>query len=112
MKTKPSVSVLAVFALAVALAGCQKSEEAAQQESATQPAPAATESVAKPETQMPPSDAAIKPDTPAGGPTADSGSASGTSQDNPNELTKREESTAMPLPGQVNNHSTIDGTQK
>lgn len=93
-------SVLISAFVASALLGCQKTE--------TPPTPTATvnppsESVAAPQSTLPPSDASIKPDAPATGASGDGNSPNQASQ---RELSNAQESTAMPLPGQVNNHST------
>lgn len=93
-----SRSILVSACLALFLIGCKKAE--------TPPAPKldSSGSVAAPVSAMPPSEAS----TPAAAPTAGTGSgdASGSTQATPKELSKDQESSAMPLSGQANNHST------
>lgn len=104
-----TATVTSVFVLA-ALAGCKKAE--------TPPTPAMGDtpstsgSVAAPPSSMPPSETQTTP-APAGS-TTDSGDAAGPTQAHPQDLTKEEESSAMPKSGQVNNHSTANpvGEQK
>lgn len=102
-------TISSVFVLAM-LAGCKKAE--------TPPTPSLGDtpstsgSVAAPPSSMPPSESKTVP-APAGA-TTDSGDAAGTTQAHPQDLTKEEESSAMPKSGQVNNHSTANpvGEQK
>ncbi len=93
-----SRSILVSAFLALLLIGCKKAE--------TPPTPKldSSGSVAAPVSAMPPSEAT----TPAAGPgaTTGSGDASGPTQATPKELSKEQESSAMPLSGQANNHST------
>jgi hypothetical protein len=91
-------SILVSAFLAILLIGCKKAE--------TPPVPKVDSggSVAAPPTAMPPSEASTPPA--AAGATTGSGDASGTTQANPKELSKEQESAAMPLSGQANNHST------
>lgn len=96
-------SVLVSAFLATLLIGCKKAE--------TPPAPTlgeTTGSVAAPENTVPPPDAQM----PAAGSGAmtGSGDASGPAQTDPMELSKEQESSAMPLPGQANTHSMPDTT--
>ncbi len=109
----PAVVLVPVFA-AVLLAGCKKAE--------TPPAPklgdtpGTSGSVAAPASSLPPSDGTLStaPRGAAPGTTTDSGDAAGTTQAHPQNLSKDEESSAMPKSGQANNHSTTDpvGGQK
>jgi hypothetical protein len=96
----PSLSIiratLVCMCIAAALAGCKKAE--------APPAPAldssSSSSVAAPTAAVPASPATTPPAT------TDSGNASSMPQSTPAELSKEQESSAMPMPGQVNNHST------
>lgn len=97
----------AVFVSAFAatlLLGCKKAE--------APPAPKldSSSSVAAPNASMPPSDATITPSPPSG--THPNGDANGPTQATPKELSKDQESSAMPLSGQVNNHSTANTTSE
>jgi hypothetical protein len=91
-------SILASAFVAILLIGCKKAE--------TPPVPKmdSSGSVAAPVTSMPPSEASTPPAAP--GAVTGSGDASGTTQASPKELSKEQESAAMPLSGQANNHST------
>ncbi|CAL63554.1 hypothetical protein; putative exported protein [Herminiimonas arsenicoxydans] len=92
-------TILASLFLATLLIGCKKAE--------APPTPkleGATGSVALPASSLPASDGKL-PDQPATG-TSDSGNAYGSTQADSKELTKEQESAAMPLSGQANNHST------
>lgn len=102
------MTMLSPIVFGLALAGCQKSEKAADASPAPSTDKAASESVAKPASQLPPPDTAVKPSTaPTDATAGGSGNANGPTQANPKALSKQEESTGMPLPGQVNNHSTV-----
>ncbi len=90
----------ALFAMLIA--GCQKASEPPKPTASIETSPSADKSVAMPSNVLPPSDSAIAPAAP-NATTADAGKAS---QANPKELDKQQESAAMPMPGQVNNHST------
>jgi hypothetical protein len=109
MKTRNNT--LLVLALALAATACNKPPEPK-----TANASAASDSVALPQSKMPPSDAAIAPNSSSGG-TGDSGAAGtgnagGSSQQRPTELGKSEEQSKLPLSGQVNNHSVPDTTEQ
>ncbi len=93
-------SILACACVAAALAGCEKAE--APPTPAVESPSSTSSSVAAPSEAMPPSEAAIPVQPPTNGDTA-----SGPAQSTPNELSKEQESSAMPLPGQANNHSTV-----
>lgn len=95
-------SILVSAFLAILLIGCKKAE--------TPPAPTMEDSVAAPASSLPPSDGNLSPAPPST--TSSSGDASGPTQVNPKELSKHEESTQMPMPGQANNHSTIEPVEK
>ncbi|MNR90721.1 hypothetical protein D3C72_217120 [compost metagenome] len=93
-----SRSILVSAFLAVLLIGCKKAE--------TPPVPKVDSggSVATPAASMPPSEASTPPA--AAGAVSGSGDAAGATQATPKELSKAEESAAMPMSGQANNHST------
>jgi hypothetical protein len=95
-----SAMTAALFAMSIA--GCQKASDPPKPVASGDTSKSAGNSVAMPSTALPPSDSAIAPATP-NATTADAGK---TSQANPKELDKQQESTSMPMPGQVNNHST------
>lgn len=96
-------AILVSTLLATLLIGCNKVD--------TPPTPTlggATGSVAAPASTLPPSDAKLP--AAQAGTTPDSGNASGPSQATSRQLSNEQESTAMPLPGQANNHSTANPT--
>jgi hypothetical protein len=97
---------LASVALSLLLIGCQKAAEPPKPVTSNAPSANANESVAAPPNAVPPSDASMKPapSVASAGPT-NSGDANGPTQATPKELDKAQESGAMPLTGQVNNHS-------
>ena len=103
--------------LLTALAGCNRNDApkpTAAPTAVTQPGAATVESkaesVALPPSAIPQQDAAMPPQSPTAAATIpDSASPS---QANPKTLDKQQESTAMPLPGQVNNHSTPESIEK
>jgi hypothetical protein len=98
---------IAAFAAVAALSGCKKAE--APPMPTTMQSPPTSGSVALPASKLPPSDATIPPQNPA--PTAHAnGDANAPAQNNPKQLGKSEESAAMPLSGQANNHSTPNPT--
>ncbi len=92
-------SILVSAFLAILLIGCKKAD--------APPAPTMG-SVATPESLLPKSDGKL----PSATGTSSSGNASGPAQTDAKELTKQQESTAMPLSGQANNHSTTDPVEK
>ncbi|HWT71438.1 MAG TPA: hypothetical protein VN361_04560 [Oxalicibacterium sp.] len=92
-----SHTILACTLVAATVAGCKKAD--------APPAPQTSGSVALPESSRPASDATMPPAPPSTA-TLDNGNANAPAQNNPETLNKSEESTAMPLSGQVNNHST------
>lgn len=97
-------SLLACACVVAALAGCKKAE--------SPPTPAmdssnpASSSVAAPSEAMPPSDATM-PTAPPSSSSSSGDATGGPPQSSPSELNKGQESSAMPLPGQTNNHSTV-----
>jgi hypothetical protein len=114
---KPSSVLLACAAFAL-LAGCQKTPEPKTSDAGSAPSSATTsssgasQSVALPPNQMPPSDATIPAQAAAG-----TGSGAGTSgnantptQANPAALSKEQEKSTLPHSGQVNNHSVPETT--
>lgn len=91
---------IALCILSVCLVGCKKSGTTAADTGMNgNQNPVATAPAA-----MPPSDAAIPPRPPIG---VASGSTGGTGQSSPDSLTKTQEATSMPLPGQANDHSQL-----
>ncbi len=106
-----SRSIFAGAALAMVLAGCQKSDAPATTSSGAPPEPVTN---ASPIPQMPKGDPSL-PDAAAALATQDAADKTKAMQDAtalqqkaaPQEkMTKAEESKAMPLPGQANDHST------
>jgi hypothetical protein len=103
--------------MAIALTGCSRNDAPKPTTAATavtQPGAATVESkgssVALPPSALPQQDAAMAPQSPSAAATIpDSASPS---QANPQTLDKQQESTAMPMPGQVNNHSTPESIDK
>jgi hypothetical protein len=110
---KPSSVLLACAAFAL-IAGCQKTPEPKTSDAGGAPSitpsasSSASQSVALPPNQVPPSDAAIAPQAAATPGT--SGSANTPTQANPAPLTKEQEKTTLPHSGQVNNHSVPETT--
>jgi hypothetical protein len=92
----PRTATTCIF-LAMLATGCNKASE---------PPKPTNSSVALPEKAMPQSDADIK--TAPMDPAAPILNSAKPSQANPVELSKRQESAAMPMPGQANDHSTPD----
>ena len=99
--------------LIAALAGCNRSDVPKPTTAVTQPAAATVESrgesVALPPSAAPRQDAAMTPQSPTAATIPDSASPS---QANPKTLDKQQQATAMPMPGQVNNHSTPEPIEK
>lgn len=112
---KPSSVLLACAAFAL-LAGCQKTPEPKTSDAGGAPSitpsssASASQSVALPPNQMPPSDATIAPQVAAASGGGTSGSANTPTQANPAPLTKEQEKTTLPHSGQVNNHSVPETT--
>lgn len=101
------VTLLALLAL-LALSGCERkpadppTPKAAELNMPVAPAPAVASSSGTPDPSVPAAAAAVAVQAPA---------AASTARDEPanrptDGLTKAQESNAMPMPGQVNNHST------
>lgn len=98
--------ILVCAVLAVVLTGCKKAEP---------PAPALggttdSGSVAAPANSMPAPDAQMPGAPPDAATSSGSGDASGPTQASPQELSNKQESSSMPLPGQANDHSTPETT--
>lgn len=111
---KSQIKVAWAFALsALLISACNRTPETPKVETSTTSSPASSgQSVALPQSTVPPSDAAIPP---APGATAHgSGDANSTTQANPAQLQKNQEQASMPMSGQVNNHSVPEtgGQQK
>jgi len=71
----------------------------------------ADQSVALPPSKVPSSDASIKPAAPEAA--GSSGQSSGQqTQATPKQLEKEQQSASMPMPGQVNNYSTTESTDR
>jgi hypothetical protein len=104
---KPDIAAFAVCAIfSLLLTACQKAGEPPKpvtSDSGAASAPAAGGSVAAPPATVPPSDAAMKPEGAAAPST--SGDHNAATQATPKDLSKPEEKTAMPMPGQANDHS-------
>ena len=97
-----------------ALGACGREDAVPTPAAVSQPSAATVESkgasVAVPPSELPKQDAAMAPQTPTAAATVpDSASPS---QANPKTLDQQQESTAMPMPGQVNNHSTPESIEK
>lgn len=97
-------STIVGVVLGLLVIGCDKAKEPPKPTASGNASTPADKSVAASSGALPPSDASIK-SAPAAG-TAANADPTVTSQASPKELSKQQESTAMPLPGQVNNHST------
>lgn len=102
--------------MALVVTGCNRSDapKPSVATAVSQPGAATVESkgssVALPPSALPQQDAAMAPQSPTAAATIpDSASPS---QANPQTLDKQQESTAMPMPGQVNNHSTPESIDK
>ncbi len=101
--------ICAAFLMVALLAGCDKINQPPKPVSSTAVINDSGKSEALPPGAMPASDASMKP----AAPDASAGKTSDTaSQASPKELSKAEESVSMPMPGQVNNHSTPDPLKK
>ncbi len=105
-----------LMATALALVGCNRSDtpKPTTTTAASQPGAATVESkgssVALPPSALPQQDAAMAPQSPA--PAATVPDSASPSQASPKSLDKQQEATAMPMPGQVNNHSTPESIAK
>ena len=96
---------LAALGMCAALAGCHK-EPVPQHPSGADPVVnRSMDSVAAPVASLPPPDAAMAPAAPSPKPTTTDANG-GPTQASQSGMTKEQESSAMPLAGQANNHST------
>ncbi|SMP46063.1 hypothetical protein SAMN06295970_101608 [Noviherbaspirillum suwonense] len=114
LKTNYLLSGCLMLGILATLPACGRKDAVATPTAVSQPGAATVESkgvsVAAPPSEMPKQDAAIPPQSPTVAATVpDSASPS---QANPKTLDKEQESTAMPMPGQVNNHSTPESIDK
>ena len=114
MKTTQALAGCLMLATLATLPACGRDDTAATPAAVSQPGAATVESkgasVALPPSELPKQDAAIPPQSPTVAATVpDSASPS---QANPKTLDKQQESTAMPMPGQVNNHSVPEPIDK
>jgi hypothetical protein len=101
-------SAVTIALLTMLIAGCQKASDPPKPVAAGETAKSSDKSVAMPSGALPLSDSAIKPAAPDGT-TEDEAK---TSQASPKNLDKQQESTAMPMPGQANDHSTPEPLEK
>ena len=115
--TKTLALTACLMTVTMALTGCNRSDapKPTTEAAAVSPPGAATveskgSSVALPPSALPQQDAAMTPQSPA--PAATVPDSASPSQASPHTLDKQQESTAMPLPGQVNNHSTPETIEK
>jgi hypothetical protein len=113
IKVSDALAGCLMLATLAALPACGRKDTAAPS-AVSQPGAATVESkgtsVATPPSELPKQDAAMPPQSPTAAATIpDSASPS---QANPKTLDKQQESTAMPMPGQVNNHSTPESIEK
>jgi hypothetical protein len=114
MKISPTLAGCLMLGMLATLPACGRKEAASTPTAVSQPGAATVESkgtsVALPASELPKQDAEIAPQSAtAATTTPDSASPS---QASPKTLDKQQESTAMPMPGQVNNHSTPESIEK
>jgi hypothetical protein len=114
IKTSQALAGCLMLATLATLPACGRKDAASTPTAVSQPGAATVESkgtsVAVPPAELPKQDAAMAPQSPTVAATIpDSASPS---QANPKTLDKEQESTAMPMPGQVNNHSTPESIAK
>jgi hypothetical protein len=103
-----------MLSLLATLPACGRKDTAPAPTAVSQPGAATVESkgssIAVPASELPKQDAAMAPASPTVATTTpDSASPS---QATPKTLDKQQESTAMPMPGQANNHSTPESIEK
>jgi|GEM_PF-3542411 len=110
MRTTASGAITAAFLLAAIAAGCDRMNTAPKPVTASETGHASGPSVALPSSSLPPSDAALKPAAPDAA--GSSGQASNQTQATPNNLTKEQQTSSMPMPGQVNNYSTTESNDR
>ena len=114
MKTTQALAGCLMLCTLVTLSACGRKDTASTPTAVSQPGAATVESkgasIAVPPAELPKQDAAMTPQSPTAAATIpDSASPS---QANPKTLDKQQEATAMPMPGQVNNHSTPEPIEK
>jgi hypothetical protein len=114
MKTPPTLAGCLLLGMLATLPACGRKETASTPTAVSQPGAATVESkgasVAAPASELPKQDAAIAPQSATVATTTpDSASPS---QATSKTLDKQQESTAMPMPGQANNHSTPESIEK
>ena len=97
--------IVPALALACALAACHKEDVPAYPSKSDAVVLMKHDSVAAPAAAIPVPDAAMPPQAPVPQP-GKTDAASGSSQASAGHLSKEQESSAMPLAGQANNHST------
>jgi len=109
-------TVLATMLLVALATGCDRMRDTPKPVSASEQGKQAQnkeaqQSVALPPSSLPPSDASIKPAAPDA--TSSSGQSSGQqTQATPKGLEKEQQSKAMPMPGQANNYSTTESSDR
>lgn len=114
IKTTQALAGCLLLCTLATLSACGRNEAASTPTAVSQPGAATVESkgssVAVPPSALPKQDASMAPQSPTVATTIpDSASPS---QANPKTLSNQQESTAMPMPGQVNNHSTPEPIEK
>ena len=114
IKTTHALAACLMLSTLATLSACGRKDATATPTAVSQPGAATVESkgksVAAAPTELPKQDAAMAPQSPTVAVTVpDSASPS---QANPKTLDKQQESTAMPMPGQANNHSTPEPIEK
>ena len=113
-KTTQALAGCLMLSMLATLPACGRNDTAATPSAVSQPGAATMESksasVAVPPSELPKQDAALAPQSPTAAATIpDSASPS---QASPKTLDKQQEATAMPMPGQVNNHSVPEPIEK
>nr|WP_314629711.1 hypothetical protein [uncultured Noviherbaspirillum sp.] len=114
IKTSQALAACLILGAVATLPACGRNDTVATPAAVSQPGAATVESkgesVAVPPAELPKQDAAMTPQSPTVAATIpDSASPS---QASPKTLDQQQESTAMPMPGQVNNHSTPEPIEK
>ena len=114
MKTSHALTACLLLGTITTLPACGRNDATPAPAAVSQPGAATVESkgesIAVPPSELPKQDAAMTPQSPTVAATVpDSASPS---QASPKTLDSQQESTAMPMPGQVNNHSTPEPIEK
>lgn len=114
MKTSHALAACLLSGAIATLPACGRNDAPPAPTAVSQPGAATVESkgesVAVPPSELPKQDAAMPPQSPTVAATVpDSASPS---QASPKTLDSQQESTAMPMPGQANNHSTPEPIEK